>query len=284
MLVGVLTMAVIGGAALIEKAKINNIIEDLQNYDNAYTRFAIQFNKVPGSLDIKTCQENIGIFKKCTIVTSRDISKGDTVSHYTLDMRLVPCGFSSLAMMQLEGSGLLANITDIKMETGNQYGSVANCTKIGKKTKQLGRMRFNRNIVVFPLRLTNGHNVDYPYANNSDDLKKYRVLDRAKVGTYYFFIYASRKNTQPSEADSAKAKSGAFSSYILKKVDTKIDDGMPRRGKVQGIKIHSTSCYDKAYNEAETANVRAQYISEKKPANGCNALFFLSDFENYVIY
>ena len=152
MLVGVLTTAVIGGAALVEEAKYNNIIEDLMNYDNAYTRFAIQYHKVPGELDLATCNDNIDIFKRCVLLNKSGLSIGDTISHRSLSLDMTACSNSSFAMMQLEGSGLLSNIVDVKMDTGNIYGYFYKCSEIGQKVKQMGKMRYNGNIRVFPLR------------------------------------------------------------------------------------------------------------------------------------
>ena len=78
MLVGVLTTAVVGGAALVEKAKIQKVIEDIDYYEKAFVQFTISYGAYPGNLDLKRCNE----FDEftCVLQNSRAAyTSGDTI-------------------------------------------------------------------------------------------------------------------------------------------------------------------------------------------------------------
>ena len=101
MLVGVLTMAVIGGAALIEKAKIQKVIEDIEYYEKAVRNFTIQFGNLPGNLTIKRCNENIDIFKVCKSQKWGALNLGDTTYVGTSGMFDSYITFTPFPFMQM---------------------------------------------------------------------------------------------------------------------------------------------------------------------------------------
>jgi hypothetical protein len=80
MLVGVLTTAVIGGAALVEKAKLQKVIEDIDYYEKAFVQFTVSYGAYPGNLTAQRCQEVDAGFP-CVQQTKGKWTFGDTLHH-----------------------------------------------------------------------------------------------------------------------------------------------------------------------------------------------------------
>jgi hypothetical protein len=109
MLVGVLTTAVVGGAALVEKAKIQKVIEDIDYYEKAFVQFTIQFGQVPGNITLKKCEENIDVFKNCQLKVEKTLSEGDTICDgASAPYRTEWCNF---AMKHLQLAGLINTLS-----------------------------------------------------------------------------------------------------------------------------------------------------------------------------
>ena len=118
MLVGVLTMAVIGGAALVEKAKIQKVIEDIEYYEKAIRNFTIQYGNLPGNLTLKRCNENIDVFEVCKIKAWNAFNVGDTSFTGASGQADSYITMTPFPFMQMEKAGFIKGKVMKKMETG----------------------------------------------------------------------------------------------------------------------------------------------------------------------
>ena len=277
MLVGVLTTAVIGGAALVEKAKLQKVIEDIDYYEKAFVQFTIQFGQAPGTLTLKRCEENIDVFKKCMQYQSEEASNlcsdlGDTR------------GQLMFAPLQLQTAGF------IKTSRWNMQDGITT-----KKRYQNYSYEYNLNsmTVHYNKNARADYHLDYHESNAKSqeffksigDLDYYTKPRNLKFFKQYMLLFYEN-HVGLTDSGWNKARDGLFSPKMMEKIDKKFDDGLPRSGKIHGIKNGTISdetkiCHNRNRDQDEK-NYQAKYINSSRVKQGCDLLYYLPDVSGYI--
>ena len=316
LIVGILTSISVSGYVLYENARIQKFIEDIKYYENAYIGFANKYGTIPGNMTFNRCKKFPEFQEVCRLADKTKWTYTDTVSYKANNkLSYSQCtqnsgGVSGIAMLlairQLEHSGFIANRVElplninIKTISFNGNNVTLDPTNIGHTESHEvvkltgGKISYQQNARV----MINGFD-----KQNSSRWPVYRAIRMEggetisgipdAINRYYnglIFIF----NTPPSLDDDRGAGIGAsalFKANIAKKIDLKIDDGLPRRGKIFGLKIYNgkdayknntTVCYDKSASTVEDDNIKAQYLKYSSKERGCNLLYILPDVSEYL--
>ena len=307
MLVGVLTTAVIGGAALVEKAKIQKVIEDIDYYEKAFVNFTLQFGQLPGNLRVERCREYIETFEVCKVASTANFNIGDTVYHYDNSRSVDYITLTPFPFMQLQKAGFIKGKVIKSLELGLQ--KLPNGLNPNDK---LDKMKYRTS---WDFLNWYGGKLDFDkegrvIIDGSFDLKAYVNRDSQIRGTMNVDGYKGGENirdnrfmskiamllvrNQPKNLDGTygigKGASGLLSADVAKKIDRKIDDGFPKKGKLQGMKIgngidkidNRVVCYNGLWDEKETATKIISYVEDKNAKRGCNLIYYLPDYSGYI--
>ena len=308
MLVGVLTTAVIGGAALVEKAKIQKVIEDIDYYEKAFVQFTIQFGQVPGNITLKKCEQNIDVFKNCQLKVEKTLSEGDTICDgASAPYRTEWCNF---AMKHLQLAGLINTLS---------YDATEGFKPITTYNGDQTMSRYDSTEYLFSHEYLNRVGGKVNYSNNGkarfyscscfDDSQQEKTCNISRgsgkdlevVGQFHSTYKNSRdyqylrynillfENNTDAKYDSNLGAGigavGLFKTKVLEKIDKKIDTGLPRTGKLQALKVgdggkHKANelCYNKTHDQAETKNDPAKYLEKST----CNLMYFVTDTSGYI--
>ena len=304
MLVGVLTMAVIGGAALVEKAKIQKVIEDIEYYEKAVRNFTIQFGNLPGNLTIKRCNENIDIFKVCKSKKWGALNLGDTTYVGTSGMFDSYITFTPFPFMQMEKAGFIKGKVMKDLEKGAEKVN-------GQNPQQHPRYRVPYDFLNwYGGKLSFDKEGRAMFDGSTKGLAKEDKCFQELRGSYKVDTYLGARRggkqhmhtmammfirNQPKKLDrtngNGKGASGLLSADMMHKIDKKIDDGRPKDGRIQALKIdngidpvknNKTICYNNSWEQRETATVKASYVKTKNLKRGCNLIYYLPDYSGYL--
>lgn len=304
-IVGVLTMTAITGADLYQEAKMQKVIEDLQFYENGMLEFVKRYGAWPGAITKGRCLKFPEFSQYCLTANVRD-STGDNngVSSRvtcligddkTLQSNHVVINRFLHAPLHLSGVGGLVNIIN--------YGRYLKTSGIMPKRVKLGLdSDFNKTIKRNWFS-TKGNDVNYflPKVKGVDDVymlflygtSNHGWLSQSRgcqtcMGAYSF--------ANPVNATSCTFKTNgyllilfttmykrdgfhAFSAKMMRDIDVKIDDGLPRNGKIIGYGEKIGHCDDgTTYYPASNANSIEQnkqisYLDTKDRKSGCQLVY-----------
>ena len=310
--VGILTSMSLGGYVIYENARIQKFIEDIKYYENAYMNFASKYGTIPGNMTFNRCKKFPEFENICSLASTTTWTYTDTVS-YAANNQLPysQCEQQSgnpkvgiqhlLAMRQLEHSGFIANRVELPLNINiktislNGNDVTLDPTNIGHTESHEvvkltgGKINYQKDARV----MINGFD-----KQNSNSWPMYRTIKQEgdelnngipdTINRYYnslVFIF----NTPPSLDNNRGVGVGAsalFSASAAHKIDLKIDDGLPRRGKIFGLRIYNgkdpyktniTVCYDQQSKTPESNDVKAKYVNYNSKIRGCNLLYILPD-------
>ena len=292
MLVGVLTTAVIGGAALVEKAKIQKVIEDIDYYEKAFMHFTVSYGAYPGNLDLNRCNK-FDIFT-CVLAKKGKWTKGDTIHGtgypYNNTTEWTAPG-SENGSGQFYHSSYMYQMTQLKSArlittAENDMRALGGLTKFYYNNKQINFTANDIYYLSYDLNKKFGGKISYSkngrasfnclkFKNRKDGGNKgCRVWAR---GSYYWgknvntsksefyntknvpsenaiVFYYNQKASLDTNEGRGKGAVGLFSPKFVEKLDKKLDTGIPNKGRIIPIKV---------YNEVSEANVCYNTTTQK---------------------
>ena len=296
-IVGILTITAITGKELYEEAKMQKVIEDLQFYENGMLEFVKRYGAWPGGLTQSRCLKFPEFSQHCTTFTAGDgggsgngvlstvtALRGDDVNHRFTRRPIHLCCI-----------GGLINIIN--------YGRYLKTSGIMPKRVKLGLDSSFSATIKEDWFATKGNDVNYflPKVEGVDD-------------TYMIYLYGTSNHgwltqsrgcntcmgaysfARPINATSCQFQNHgyllilfttmykmtglhAFSSKMMHDIDVKIDDGLPRNGKIIGYGETIGNCDDgTAYYPASNANSIVQnktisYLNTKDREKGCQLVY-----------
>ena len=318
-IVAVLSSLIVGSSAIYENARIQRLIKEIYDYENAYVRFANKYGSIPGNLTYDRCIK----FPEftCRLTSKNNWTNTDTVLYdaktsYLFSMNIR--GYNGLdwqptllfTMRQMQSANLISSVktpleTNIVNINYNGVPTEFNATNIGHLLSYnvidsvLGHVYYDINAVVdingFDRNRLNSHLAER--VHNNEAVEPYYALPN--INTIFWNALVIYYNS-PSTLDTSNGASGVgttalFTAPTMKKIDAKIDDGKPRQGNIIGTRIwngvdsaetNTECCYNVASNTPEnpfaTNPVVAEYTTYKDKSRGCNLLYVLPDVSKYL--
>lgn len=318
-IVAVLSSLIIGSSAVYENAKIQRLIKEIYDYENAYVRFANKYGAIPGNLTYERCIK----FPEftCRLTSKDNWTNTDTVLYdaktsYPFSMNIRNYNGSDwrptllFTMRQLQSAGLIGSVkTSLETNMVNvNYNGVStkfNAKNIGHLLSynvidsMLGHIDYDTNAVVdingFDRNRLNSHLAERVHSNEAAE--SYYALPN--INTIFWnalVIYYNPQSTlDKSNGASGVGTTALFTAPTMKKIDAKMDDGKPRQGNIIGTRIwngvdgakkNTKCCYNVASNTPEnpfaTNPVVAEYTNHSDKSRGCNLLYVLPDVSKYL--
>ena len=317
--VGVLSALIVGSTAVYENAKIQRLIKEIYDYENAYIKFASKYGAIPGNLTYDRCKK----FPEftCRLTSQTQWTNTDTVLYNaktTSQISLNTRHYNGVnfrptllfTMRQLQSAGLIDGVkksleTNIVNINYNSSSTTFDATNVGHIFSYyiidnvLGHIDYDRNAVVdingFVKNMSNSYLS--VRVHNNEAVEPYNSLPNINSNFWNALVIYYNP---PATLDTTSGASGAgatalFSGSTMKKIDAKIDDGKPRQGNVIGTRIwngvdaaktNTECCYNVASNTPEnpfsSSSVIAEYTTHNDKSRGCNLLYVLPDVSKYL--
>ena len=299
--VGILSGVIMGTTAVLNKVKVNKVIGELRFYETALTSFVSEYGTYP-TMTTKKCQR--AGFKKCN--QSDTFSQNVALSNQTIGLDL--CNDNDKCKVQLynygrflSASGLIpkrvgATLTDdfpveLKNTTALKWLS-----SINNDPKQY--LPFvnidNKESYMFYFVNTIGYTGQIGIAEYADNGKAPAHLfnysfQHPYTPTDAHNWWLTQKNTDKPVLVFAtiypRRKQAFLPSNIMRDVDKKIDDGLPRTGRVVGIgynKAHcDTSDIYNASNDIATDKL-IYYLSSRDYSIGCQLAYQMNSLKDML--
>ncbi len=314
--IGILSSATLISYKIYENAKVAKIVEDIEYYDNAFVGFTVKYGTIPGNMSFNRCQKFPEFQSICRLSNKTRWTKTDTVyynadnalnysQNTNQDRRIVKL----FTMRQLQHSGFISHKVKIKLEDTIEKIMLDNREVNFDPTnfihiysyditdKVCGSINYNidarvsingiiKGITPFLNERTTYHEGREIFYGELPSEKQFNVL-------HIFYNTSSAFDNNASHPSVGIGAKALFTADFMKKIDCKIDDCLPRRGKIMGTRIYNgidpyftgnntMSCYNKNTQLAESSSVKAEYVSNQDLSRGCNLLYLLKDVSEYV--
>ena len=297
--VGILSGVIMGTTAVLTKVKVNRVISELRFYETALTSFVSEYGTYP-TMTKKKCQR--AGFKNCN--QSNTFAKNVALSTQTIGLDL--CNDVDKCKIQLYnygrflsasglipkrvGSVLADNFPD-ELKTTSALDWLSSINNNPSKylpfvnvddrdgymfyfvntigyTGQIGIAEYSNNKQA-PAHLFN-YSFNYPYTSNGMWFTTQTNADRPIL--MFATIYPRKRQA-------------FLSPNLMQGVDKKIDDGLPRTGRVVGIGYSKKHCdtsdsYNGAYNR-ETDKL-IWYLSSKDYSIGCQLAYQMDSLRDML--
>lgn len=312
--VGILSSITLISYTIYENAKITKIIEDIEYYDNAFVSFAVKYGTIPGNMSLNRCKQFPEFQSICSLSDKTKWTKTDTVYYagnnsLSYNQNINESRIAKLfTMRQLQQSGFISNKVKINLEdtietiilNGNEtIFDPTNLVHIYSNDitdKVDASISYNKNAKVVingVIKNTTQYLNERSSYNEGRELLYSELPSENIFNVLYIFYNTPSILDSTSTPGSGIGATALFQAEFIKKIDCKIDDCLPRRGRIIGTRVYNgkepdyngdniLSCYNKNTKLAESISVKAEYVKEKDLSRGCNLLYILKDVSEYV--
>ena len=300
-IVGILTITAITGKELYEEAKMQKVIEDLQFYENGMLEFVKRYGAWPGAITKQRCLKFPEFSQYCLTANVGDATGSGSGVNARItclrsdDNNTIINRFVKAPLHLASNVGGLINIIN--------YGRYLKTSDIMPKRVKLGLdSDFNETIK------------ENWFSTKSNDMNYFLPKVEGVDDTYMLYLYGTSNHgwltqsrgcntcmgaysfANPINATSCMFQSHgyllilfttmykrdgfhAFSAKMMHDIDVKIDDGLPRNGKIIGYGEKIGDCDDgTAYYPASNAssieqNKNISYLDTKDREKGCQLVY-----------
>lgn len=276
MLVGVLTTAVIGGAELINKARIQKIYEDINGLRGSTELFKSTFGALPGNVDQATCassdlenQKDIAGKEICTSRTIEGYAQDDLLAtEQSLKSFVNANRFLNTSGIAQDASA--TQLSDYELDTADittdsNFAAANGSLTYNVVAKTQKKSSYGSDNFVSMIGFSGDYASLYMLKNNS---KPAEVAD-AKIKKFLTGknIVAFYTNTQTSSV------LGAVSPAMAKKISAKFDgNGTPKSGNMIAVKAKGSTANTVCYNNTAANIESAKFLDSKSVINGCDLI------------
>ena len=294
---GLLTGVVLSVNTITENAKVQKTIEQFIYYDNAITEFVRRYGQFPGAMTIKRCKTFPEFSDYCIASPQAANSSSNNFTNN------ITC-FNDLTYAQARKPLHLANNSLSSYIQFFNYGRFLRSSNIVNSSSV--RKGINE-----PLETTN---LDWFY-NKQNDPSYYLPKVEGNDDTFMFYFYQtsnpgflgvrscnnsfsiySFSDPLPNLSNQCnfnnydhvliafatiynRSNTNAYSPNTAKKIDIKMDDGLPRNGRIVGfghILGHCDGNKDKYYSNSTASinnNKKINYLNSNSLSNGCQLVY-----------
>lgn len=294
---GLLTGVVLSVNTITENAKVQKTIEQFIYYDNAITEFVRRYGQFPGAMTIKRCK-TFPEFSDYCVASDKNVT-GTPSGNFTTNITT----FNNLSDTRIIKplhlyNSLLSYIQFFNYGRFLRSSNIVNSSSVRKGINE-------------PLETTS---LDWFY-NKQNDPSYYLPKVEGNDDTFMFYFYQTSNpgflgvrscnnsfniysftNPLPNLSTECtfnnydhvfiafatiynRSKANAYSPNIAKKIDIKMDDGLPRNGKIVGFGHVLGQCDgDKNiyYSNAASSianNKNINYLNSNSLSNGCQLVY-----------
>lgn len=312
--VGVLSSITLISYTIYENAQITKIIEDIEYYDNAFVNFTIKYGVIPGNMSLNRCKKFQEFQSICSLTSKTQWTNTDTVyfagnNSLNYNQNINENRIAKLfTMRQLQHSGFISNRVKVDLDVSIEKINLNGAEIIFNPTNFLhinsnditdkvdGTIFYNQNARVAIngiIKNTTQYLNERSAYNEGRELLYSELPSENYFNVLYIFYNTPETLDQTSTPGSGVGATALFKADFMKKIDCKIDDCLPRRGRILGTRIYNgrepdytgdnnVSCYNKNTQLAESNSVKAEYVNGKELSRGCNLLYILKDVSDYV--
>ena len=286
--IGILTILVLNGAKIVENTEAQRVINDILYYQQSMQKFLISYGNLPGELSKDRCEifseftgycnQTKGSMETTTTIPNKT---GGRYLSFSNDYKGQPQTFNYGRFLKQAGliDSVLSDLTmelkatnndwflDFKNEPKTYFPSVHDRSgdvfffPIVKSSRLPGDLFYDTTSG------TQDHIYLYNYSlkQHVSECELCEDTDMSSNPFLHIMFASIYKRTEMP----------AFSPRLLKNIDIKIDDGMPRTGILIGVPAISNQCDDSSeYKKDDIAyNNGINYLDSKKQDKGCQMIF-----------
>lgn len=293
--VGILSGVIMGTTTVLTKVKVNKVVSELRFYENALTSFVSEYGTYP-TMTKKKCQR--AGFKKCN--QSDSFSQDVSLSNQTIGLYL--CNNQDTCKIQLYNYGRFLSASGL---IPKRVGSVLT-DDFPDELKTTSALDWLSSIDNNPSQYLPLVNIDdresymFYFVNTIGYLGKIGIseltsLDEspAYLASYSFafpldmdgqYFVQQRNADRPILVLATiypRRKKAFLPPNIMSDVDKKIDDGLPRTGRVVGIGYNNKHCDNSDVMWAED-DTSIYYLSSRDYSVGCQLAYQMDSLRDML--
>ncbi len=293
--VGILSSVILNSNKLVENAKVNKTIEEIEYYQSAIVEFVRKYGQFPGAMTYKRCKQFPEFAQYCKATTKKGSEVKTNFTTTTTTFQDQYTDTREAQPLHLYDS-LLSNV------------HVFNYGRFLKSSKIIDRVKKGINETL----ITTDYNW---FFNKNNDINYYLPRVKGEKNVFMTFYYQTdnpgfftangceksfcifsfplnMKNEACTCVNSTdyllimfntiykRDGINAYSPNFMKKIDIKIDNGLPRVGKIVGYSEPIGGCdnggrtvYQISRGNNITNNSKIEYLNSNKKNNGCQLVY-----------
>ena len=233
-ILAILTMATISGFKIIDNSKATAIIQDIQKYREAINNFYNEYEALPGNFDNAQYTFSSETYRSANESTISGLS-GDNIFKVQLNgdglgnvsSKIV----SSNGLCKSEAFGVWSQLS-AKGYLANRYSNFATTAMSNNRIKCL---KVDLNLPKIPQGTSGSVYTFYKPTDNYEKDFLTIISDEYNANNHILLLSDVLETKTTTLNDYAIGDVGAVPSAIMRKIDEKIDDGMPFTGNVFGL-------------------------------------------------